>query len=663
MKKSRMQLIATGLLALSLPLVGLQTALAQDAAEPAPAQQAAQEAHDHDAPHAEPLPNDAQIVKISGETYTVEQLKVLAGLRPAPEGYVEVEGDIPLLRGDELLGVARYAGAFDILAPKADEKEITLDERETRNIENTVGRYVDSILYKKIVTDHMTAPTKETLDDLYERTREADFRVKEELRMRHIFVSTYADYTVQAGDTLEGIAETVGGDKSLADKILDDSTKRPRIEIKDEVKDGEPAPLEPRPLQEGEKLKVPIGGDKIDDARKKIDAAYKRLKDGDTFEDVARELSENENPGQLWIIKPEDQERPIMPELKDAFMSVEDGKFSEPIRTKHGFQIVYREKYQPPSFVDREQAEAKLKLNFETEQRKALVDKFFADCLNDSDLIAFNSDNLQHAAEEGKEKEPLFKIGEKEFSFSDLNSDGQAEIKNAKADDLAAIRAILAKQRGIQQAVVAAYIDKEKLKDEPMPQFVRRIQTNTLKANKYLNATADEKLKDIPQEDLEKFFEDNKQAFRQQEAFDLYKITRMVGTLENPEQTAEQLKKDLAAVQSLEEFRAKADEINVKGDPRVGEGGAMGRVLGDRMPDDEVEVIRSTTAPGKTEPIIMGGVVEVFWVQEAIPAKDFTLDEKREDVENAYRRRKRPEIVNALLQETREQVQVEPLVK
>lgn len=660
MKKNQICLLAASLMIGALSLHN-PMALRAEEAKAAATTPAAAEA----APVAKPLPDSAELVKINGKTITVEQMKALVMLRGDRTDPVDPEKDVPVLRGERLEKIARQVGGTELLAGRAKENGLTLEEREQANVESTVARWNDSQLYKLVVADKVKEPTKEELDALYEEQKESQFRQKEELKMRHVFVSTYVDHTVAAGETLESIAKNVGGDASLADKILDDATKRPRAEKKEVASpDGtKKEELDPAPLQEGEKLKVPVQGEKESAARGKIDAAYARLEKGDAFLEVAKEMSENENPGQLWVIRPEDQERPVMPELKEAFMGLQDGKFSKPLRTKHGFQIVLRESYTPKGYVEREKAEPTLKQIADRRQREKLVDDFFNDRVNDASLVVLNEEILKVVSEEGKDKEPIITVGEKKFSLSELSAEAQQAIKDAKGD-LKAVRAALPKQRALQGELVKAYAKQLKLDESPIVQFVKETQTDSILASKYLNSAADEQLAIIPPADLEAYYEKNKEQFRQKESFTLFKIVKPHGDGEEAaKKAAEELAQAVAGVQSLEEFKEKADSVNPKEDKRFAKGGSLGRLNAERLPEAEINAIRKVTAPGKTEVYDTGSEAAVVWVNDS--TKDYlpTLEEKKSDIESIVKRQKRGELTNTLLEDARKTVPIEILAK
>ncbi|MEO8376594.1 MAG: peptidylprolyl isomerase, partial [Candidatus Sumerlaeota bacterium] len=394
-----------------------------------------------------PLNNDDKIVKIGDEELTVEQFTALAVLRPNPDERINPMTEIPIMRGERLEAFAKNAGAYDILAAEAKEKKLELDDRENKTIDDMMKGWRQYLVNKTLINDKMSEPSAADLDKIYEDQKEAAFAIKESLKLRQIFVSTYEDYTVKAGDSLESIAREVGGDEKLADQILDDTTKRPRAEKKlpataqaAEAKTGDDAAkpaeqsLDPRALQDGEKLKVPVRGKKEEAAKEKIEKAKEKLDAGTSFEEVAKDISENENPGQLFEIEPGAGDRPIMPELQKSFMNLQDKHYSDPIRTRHGYSIIYRESYEPKSYVSRADSEARLKSIWETQKKTHLVDEFFEGQLNDDKVVKIAPDKLKQAKEEGGESVIFLTIGDKEFALSQLSQEAQSAIKDDKTD-------------------------------------------------------------------------------------------------------------------------------------------------------------------------------------------------------------------------------------
>lgn len=81
-----------------------------------------------------------------------------------------------------------------------------------------------------------------------------------------------------------------------------------------------------------------------DAAKKKAKEVIKKLKDGEDFADLAKEYSDdesnNEKGGALGYFDPND----MVDEFKEAVLELENGKYTkEPVKTKFGYHIIYRE--------------------------------------------------------------------------------------------------------------------------------------------------------------------------------------------------------------------------------------------------------------------------------------------------------------------------------
>lgn len=88
----------------------------------------------------------------------------------------------------------------------------------------------------------------------------------------------------------------------------------------------------------------------VDAARKKIEAAQKRLKKGESFEKVAREVSEGpsaKNGGDLGFFKRGQMAKPF----EDAAFSMKPGQVSEIVRTRFGFHIIRVTDKKPESSI------------------------------------------------------------------------------------------------------------------------------------------------------------------------------------------------------------------------------------------------------------------------------------------------------------------------
>ncbi|MCC6545978.1 peptidylprolyl isomerase [Candidatus Sumerlaeota bacterium] len=618
-------------------------------------------------PEPSPVPLKATdpMVKINGEELTTEQFTALVVLRPTQGERINPMIEVPLMRGERIEAFALNVGAYDVLAAEAKEKGIVLEERENGAVENMMKNWRNYLLSKNVLLDKMGEPTKEDLDKIYEENKDKAFKVKESLRLRQIFVSTYVDYTVKAGDSLESIAREIGGDEKLADQILDDTTKRPRADKKLPVEpEANPAnpnavlkkaegTLDPRALQEGEKLKVPVHGEKEADAKAKIDKAYNDLVAGETFETVARGVSENENPGQIFEILPESGDRPIMPELKQAFMALGDKEFSKPIRTRHGFSIIYRESYRPAGSTSREEAEPRLKGMWEGARRTTLIEEFFASVAKDPEITHIMKDKLKDVKGTDGESIIFVKIGDKEFALSQFSEATQDAIRNDKDDSVELVANALAKEQAVQEALAMAYIAKAKYDDFPFMKFVKEKEVNTELGRKLIMKEIEEKTKDFSEEEQKKFYDENKENLRVPASYELYKIDSKLD--------AETLAKDIKGIQNVEDFKTKANELAPVKAGEQPNGGALGKVGINAVLPAEQEMIKSITAPGMSKVIAKEGGSHVYWLQSVEAERQKTFEESKEGILDSLRRRKRVEINNTRMAEAKAKVNVEVL--
>lgn len=648
----------TGLLAGGLAL----TAHAQDTAEPNGVDLEVDGAPPRPMQFdAEPLDDDAEILRIGGRDYSVQELVLLAGLRPMEDFQLVPERHIPRARGAELERIGRHLAAYDLMAEKARERGMEPTEEQIEQAENYSRQLASSLLYREAILPSLVEPTDEQLRELYEEEKDPRFHRQEEIRMRHIYVSTYETYTVEAGDTLESIAAEISGDEDMADLIVSDETKRPRAEGLGEDEDA----LPPRALVEGEVLLVPVSGEREGPAREKINAAHERLVAGEDFRTVARDVSENENPGQLWVIRPAEQERPVMPELMETFYSLEDRTFSEPIRTRHGFQIIYRERYQPEGFLPFEEARSTLQSTFSRNQREQVLRDFFAGLAMDERLLEIHEDALAATGEDAAPGDVLAVAGGEEITRAEATSFAAELFSGDDAPTVEEFRDALVQNAQIQNQMILSYLDLEEFTERPLVRMVRDATVNTFLANQYLTTTAEEQASDPTEEALRDRYEATKSSYLQPESYELFGI-RMAGdpsldAEEAAEAAGEQLAELVRGIDNLEDFRNLAAEMNDPGDRQYREGGSMGTRRASTLREPDLSAIRGTTAPGITEVVHSDGAARVFWVQDAIEEYQRGFDEVRDRVRSGFVTELRGRARASIMDEYVSQAEVEVL--
>ncbi|MEQ8820574.1 MAG: peptidyl-prolyl cis-trans isomerase [Sumerlaeia bacterium] len=224
------------------------------------------------------------------------------------------------------------------------------------------------------VNSKVEEPSDEEIAAYYEDKKESRFTQREQLQFRHIFFSTYKDYVVEAGDTLESIAEKMTGDASRASDILDSRSKEARSA---DVEDREGNMVPAQALVEGEVLLVPMSEAETQAILEKARSAYQRVTEGgEPFEDVASELSEADRPGRLLVINPGDGKQILGP-IRETFDTLKDGEISEPVKTRHGYQIINRVRHRPDGPQPLDEVRDVISSTLDRERRTAIIDESF----------------------------------------------------------------------------------------------------------------------------------------------------------------------------------------------------------------------------------------------------------------------------------------------
>ena len=176
-----------------------------------------------------------------------------------------------------------------------------------------------------------------------------------------------------------------------------------------------------------------------DDAENQANAAIERLNQGESFADVAKELSQDpgsaENGGSLGVIEREQ----MVKEFEDAAYALDINTVSEPVRSQFGYHVIEVTKINAPTQKTFEE----MRDGLETAERKRQAEELFFEQIEQLKNIVYeNSDSLQVAADELSlkvEKTALFsrtsgnglaasqEVRDVAFSedvlFNDLNSD------------------------------------------------------------------------------------------------------------------------------------------------------------------------------------------------------------------------------------------------
>ncbi|HXH17583.1 MAG TPA: peptidylprolyl isomerase [Chitinophagales bacterium] len=154
-------------------------------------------------------------------------------------------------------------------------------------------------------------------------------------------------------------------------------------------------------------IKTPEGAtpEQVAEAKKKADDILQQLRNGASFEELARKHSEDKlSAGKGGVLPEFSTGKMVMEFEKAAFALEKDGDISEPVRTDYGWHIIKR--ISKPGIPTYEEAKADLKKRVERDSRSALA----------TEVLVARIKKENNFRENQKNKEALFKKIEKELS-------------------------------------------------------------------------------------------------------------------------------------------------------------------------------------------------------------------------------------------------------
>jgi len=503
--------------------------------------------------------------------------------------------------------------------------------------------------------------SEDDVRERYEEVKEETYRQEEQLTLRHIFFSTYEIYEVIEGDTLESIAERITGDASAVDRILSAETRRPRIE---EVETEQGENLPPRALRAGEELMVPGGPEKLNEVRAVAQAAFDRINAGEEFTDVAAEMSETGGSQRPIILRPERDEKPMIPEVLEAFHELENGGVSEPFQTRHGFQIVKRVAYRESGFTPFESVEAALRGQIENERRQQMYDDLMAELWEQTEVIELNEDLLARVFDDTtSEDEVLFEIDGVLYPVSSYRRDyGQRLDADSSLEER---RAVMINQPIIQRTLLEEDINRREVRGtEVFRQRVRALE-NQAYAQAYAGFKAREYEPEISDEKIQERFAQMEPALRNRPSLDLWRISidlPLGGIIDDDwiERRTRELEDRLADVSTVEEFEALARDMST--DNLADEGGRIGRVGQSAEDGLAGRLIQDGRTNRPTEVVRGTNNVRAYWVGEIYRDSIPQLENHRETIVNQIANQMRGEFYQRFQDEALDGVDYEILI-
>lgn len=569
---------------------------------------------------------DEPFLRINGRDWTVRELQYLVGTRRLADVSVPPV-QIGTLRGEGLAHVGRLLGAHEYIAHRASEAGLTLTEEQEERLKGILRQYAETVLYKEEVLDKAPEPSDEEILAVYEGDRETRYKIREEMRLMHIYTSTYVSHTVAEGETLESIALEIGGNEELAERILSDETKRPRVE-KLVNEDGEE--LAPRALVVGEILLVPTEGEKAAQALQRIEEAAQAIADGGDFRQIAEQYSEAERPGRPWVIRPAEQDRPIREEIHEAFFNLEDGEVSEPIRTPHGFQIIKRVSYTEPGYreLDEELSQT-IATNLRNEKLTTVSQEFIKGLFEREGAVQIHEDALD--ADEFTDEDVLVTIGSTDITRGELNQAAQGRLPSPLTVE--GLKEVLPTLRPSLIAAVNDFMDREGYFQRDRVVMLESAIRESFLAETHLERNAEEMTR-VSDEAVREYYEENPAEFERPERFEVYSARlALIGEGDGAEATTvSALASRLSNVRTIDDFKELSDELAATANRNQRPGGFLGNTESRNLRDVQLDAIREITIPGHTDVYFHRGFAEALWVESHTPAGMTPLEEVADDI-------------------------------
>ncbi|MCB2153606.1 peptidyl-prolyl cis-trans isomerase [bacterium] len=565
------------------------------------------------------LADEDPIFEAFGKTYTAGEWNAM--VHDYPPAILRSQGmmsfDINNATKPRVLMAIKSWATEQAAARKGRELGLKPSPGEQQHLDREKQRFARNMWVEKMGLSDLPEPTEEQMRTYYDEHK-SDYSRPEQLQMRHIFIPTYRFYTVEDGDTLESIAEKIAGDASLADKILDDATKKPRADKVIDV-NGEEMPAQA--LQTGELLLVPVAGKKAEEAKQRIDEAYQKLKDGEDFLDVAKEYSDSKEPGRLIVVDP-NSEQEILPLISETFEALGDGEFSEPIRTKHGWQIVYREQhlekgYQPYNEVD-QAAKRAVRREMQIAKFGEIFSRLF---LQFRDRIDINEEALANIFDDKYAGDILVKTEDFEYPVSDFLADYGTHIdENTPIEERVEMLSTLPRMR---QQLFKWSMDHEGIMDSDELKVKIDSLADIFYSNAYYRSEIQEQVEAPSEEVLRAEYDKNIEKYRQPATVEVWQFYVAPPIPDGADEAKraeildaekDRVTKKLADVTSPEAFSNKARTIGEGPDAQKGgEMGAVGVHFLDGFGETLIEDAEENSIYG---PVVIGDRVYAFWIGE-----------------------------------------------
>ncbi len=222
-----------------------------------------------------------------------------------------------------------------VLYQKAKEAGIDENHPEVAaKIQAQEEDILNRLYFAEIITPEIERLTEQVAQDYYQKNKHEMFTQPARDVARALHVSTYEMVTVEEGDTLQGLAESISGDSSAAERILSGNEpyylRQTPTELQDRVLSS--------PLQAGEVVFVPFGDDRIASATAFAENLRREILAGKTIDELATSADDYvvsaTPPLQISA------DLPYHDELIKAAERLKETSVTEVVRTASGLNIL-----------------------------------------------------------------------------------------------------------------------------------------------------------------------------------------------------------------------------------------------------------------------------------------------------------------------------------
>jgi len=578
------------------------------------------------------------VATIAGKPISPELFKTLIETR-RPQGTQRLDVKrVGELSDEQLTNILNELAVSNLAAERAVAAGLTLAPEQQQMLENLTKRKAGEILYQAEIGSVIKEPSEEDIAAEYEKIKD-QLAVPETYTFRIIYLSSYKVYEVKEGDSLRSIAKEISGDEEAYQGIIADETKTPRwetVEPPTKEEEGEVPAVPPKALTAGEILLVPMSEADLKSVEERANGLAAKIKEGALFEDLAKAESENEVPGALLTYRPDSVDKPYHPAIMEALQTIDVGSASAPMRTRHGFHIVYKESYTPGGSQELSAVSDQIAQRLKNAQADALMIGWFDSYVEaNKDSFVLNKEEIDKSRPENEgalkpsDEDIVLTIGDVKINRRDyLNGMRRVPLPADKPIfdlEAADILPVLGSHPVFRGQVYELRLKSSGALDSPeVVSFRTNAEAGAL-GGLYFTDYAQKKAAatEPTEKDMKDFYDNNTEMFRVHATAVVSRISMPLSELNrDPEKAVEREKEFLdsamaavAGVQSRAQFDEAAKRFaRLNRGARTATPDEAGSTLVVDLPEQAREVILSTPEKSISKPVKTDTELTLYWV-------------------------------------------------